>query len=215
VAGTVAAQLAGGLTPSTESTPAKKTATTAKGKKGGKAAAKSSTATTPATGDSSNNNSTEYPTHYIPGLVLLSYPLHTAENTKALRDQILYDIPSTTSTLFISGLKDTMCQPTLFAKVFKDMKAMPREVVQVVDADHGLGFGKSKPAQARNEALCTAITEWTIAFMDETISALHLHEGEEGKKKKNKKKGPTTATKKKAELRKTDDEWTVAVSTIA
>ncbi|KAK3809450.1 MAG: hypothetical protein J3Q66DRAFT_70639 [Benniella sp.] len=225
VAGTVAAQLAGGLTSSTESTPAKKTAaTTAKGKKGGRAAAKSSTATTLATGDSNNNNnnnnnSTDYPTHYIPGLVLLSYPLHTAENTKALRDQILYDIPSTTSTLFISGLKDTMCQPTLFAKVFKDMKAMPREVVQVVDADHGLGFGKSKPAQAKNEALCTAMTEWTIAFMDETISA--LHEGEEGKTKtktktkKKKNKGPTTATKKKAELRMTDDEWTVAVSTIA
>ncbi|KAF9938593.1 hypothetical protein BGZ65_012578, partial [Modicella reniformis] len=194
VAGTVAAQLASGdSVTSSELAPAKKTS--AKGKKSTKTTAAISTTTTDGSAGSS-----DFPTHYIPGLLLLSYPLHTAEKTKDLRDQILYDIPSSMSTLFISGLKDTMCQPALFVKVFKEMKASPREVVQVMDADHSLGFGSTKPAQAKKEALYTAITEWTTAFMDEVISAL----SEQGKKG-----GSGLATKKKAEMEKTADEWTV------
>lgn len=108
-----------------------------------------------------------------------------------------------------------MCQPSIFAKVFKEMKSTPREVVQVTDADHGLGFGSSKPAQAKKEALAEAISEWTVAFMDEAIA----HSGGVSSKKKTaaKKTGASAGevTKKKAELKKEDDEWTVAVSTIA
>ncbi|KAF8936347.1 Testis-expressed protein 30 [Haplosporangium gracile] len=211
VAGTVAAQLTG---ENIESEPAAAKKTPAvKGKKATAALAKKAVSSTTASVDS------DFPADFVPGLVLFSYPLHTADNTKALRDQILLDIPSTTATLFISGLKDNMCQPSIFAKVFKEMKSTPREVVQVTDADHGLGFGSSKPAQAKKEALAEAISEWTIAFMDETIS----QKGEEGSSGKKKtiaagKKGGAGAgetTKKKAELKKEADEWTVAVSTVA
>ncbi|KAG0314989.1 Testis-expressed protein 30 [Linnemannia gamsii] len=207
VAGTVAAQLAVGSTVSEPATVKKAPAT--KGKKAAAAPAKKAAASTAASVDSN------FPTDFIPGLVLFSYPLHTADNTKALRDQILLDIPSTTATLFVSGLKDNMCQPSIFAKVFKEMKSTPREVVQVTDADHGLGFGSSKPAQAKKEALAEAISEWTVAFMDEAIA--HIDDASSKKKTAAKKTGASAdeVTKKKAELRKEADEWTVAVSTVA
>ncbi|KAF9574322.1 Testis-expressed protein 30 [Mortierella alpina] len=196
VAGTVAAQLAGG--GSTKAEPVKKAA---KGK------TKKSTAS--ATNVDSLSSSDSLPASFIPGLVLFSYPLHTADNTKALRDQILLDIPASVSTLFVSGLKDTMCQPSLFAKVFKDMKSSPREVIQVTDADHGLGFGSSKPAQGKKEALIAGISEWTIAFMDETISAL------DAKDKQKKPSAAAATSKKKADLKKVADEWTVSLTSVA
>ncbi|KAF9962588.1 hypothetical protein BGZ72_000008 [Mortierella alpina] len=198
VAGTVAAQLAGGS--STKAPPAKKAAA-AKGKAKKPAAAKPDT--------ESLSSSDSLPASFVPGLVLFSYPLHTPDNTKALRDQILLDIPATVSTLFVSGLKDTMCQPPLFAKVFKDMKSSPREIIQVTDADHGLGFGTSKPAQGKKEALIAGISEWTTAFMDETISALEADD------KPKKSSAAAAATKKKADLKKVADEWTVALTTVA
>ncbi|KAG0280810.1 Testis-expressed protein 30 [Linnemannia exigua] len=204
VAGTVVAQLAGGNAGS-EPAPAKKTAT----KKA--APAKKAASTTTAGADSS-----DFPADFVSGLVLFSYPLHTGDNTKALRDQILFDIPSTTPTIFISGLKDNMCQPSIFAKVFKEMKSSPREVVQVTDADHGLGFGSSKPGQAKKEALAEAIAEWTASFMDEVI-ARKSSDNEDGSKKEIPKKtgGAGEVTKKKADLKKEAEEWTVAVSTVA
>lgn len=202
VAGTVAAQLAGGAAES-ESVPAKKTPA-AKGKKAAAPAKKAASSTT-------TSNDSDFPTDFVPGLVFFSYPLHTADNTKALRDQILLDIPSTTATLFVSGLKDNMCQPSIFAKVFKEMKSTPREVVQVTDADHGLGFGSSKPGQAKKEALAGAISEWTVAFMDEAIAQKDGEEGGSGKKKV----ATGEVIKRKADLKKEADEWTVAISNIA
>ncbi|KAF9101933.1 hypothetical protein BGX29_005131 [Mortierella sp. GBA35] len=199
VAGTVAAQLAG-ITGSEAATAAPKKTTAAKGKKAPAKKASSSSTT--------SDNTSDFPPDFIPGLVLFSYPLHIADNTKALRDQILLDIPSTVSTLFISGLKDTMCQPSIFAKVFKEMKSSPREVVQVTDADHGLGFGSSKPGLAKKEALAEAISEWTVAFMDEAIARVAGGKGKGAG-------GADGVIKKKAELKKEADEWTVAVSTVA
>ncbi|KAG0199049.1 hypothetical protein BGX28_007610 [Mortierella sp. GBA30] len=193
--GTVAAQLAG----NTSSAATNATTTKSKGKK----------AATTKKSDTVTATISTFPADFVPGLVLFSYPLHTADNTKALRDQILLDIPSSTSTLFVSGLKDTMCQPALFAKVFKEMKSSPREVVQVSDADHGLGFGSSKPAQAKKEALIAGISEWTMAFMDEAISALEQHDGQPSKKH------TAVVIKKKADLKKLGDEWTVAVTSVA
>ncbi|KAF9184116.1 Testis-expressed protein 30 [Haplosporangium sp. Z 767] len=197
VAGTVAAQLASRGAPSdTPATSTKKITTAIKGKK------KKSTTTAA----SSDDSASAFPANFVPGLILFSYPLHTADNTKALRDQILLDIPASISTLFVSGLKDTMCQSALFAKVFKDMKSSPREVVQIQDADHGLGFGSSKPGQNKKEVLIDAITEWTTAFMDETIAGL-------GKDTSSSK--ATVVVKRKAEIKKVADEWTIAVSTVA
>ncbi|KAF9435947.1 Testis-expressed protein 30 [Entomortierella beljakovae] len=189
VAGTVASQIAAGsASSSTKPTKGKKTAS-----------AKAKEAEPSVT-------SADFPSGFISGLIFYSYPLHTAENTKALRDQILYDIPDTIPTLFVSGLKDTMCQSSIFAKVFKDMESSPREAIQVQDADHGLGFGSSKPGQAKKEALIESISEWTIAFMDETIA---------NSTKKQSKKSSSVAISKKAELKKIGDEWTVTVSTNA
>ncbi|KAF9916332.1 hypothetical protein BX616_004032 [Lobosporangium transversale] len=206
VAGTIAAQLA---TSKEDVSVTPKSPKKAKTKN--KAKTKPTTASTTTTAKTgSSSESLEYPPNFILGLLLYSYPLHTAENPKALRDQILYDIPPMTATLFILGLKDTMCQPSLFAKVFKDMKASRREVVQVVDADHGLGFGSSIPARGKKEALIEAITEWTTSFMDETIAALV----DEGPKQKTIAGSRTGSTKKKAELKKTANEWTVTTSTI-
>ncbi|KAG9063141.1 hypothetical protein KI688_004741 [Linnemannia hyalina] len=205
VAGTVAAQLLAGGATESEPVSAKKAPAT-KGKKAAAAAPAKKAASSTTT-----SNDSDFPTDFIPGLVLFSYPLHTADNTKALRDQILLDIPSTTATLFVSGLKDNMCQPSIFAKVFKEMKSTPREVVQVTDADHGLGFGSSKPGQAKKEALAETISEWTVAFMDEAIAQKGGEEGGNGKKKA----ATGMAIKKKAELKKEADEWTVAVSTVA
>lgn len=203
VAGTVAAQLAGG-TAESESVSAKKTPAT-KGKKAAAPAKKAAASST------TTSNGSDFPTDFVQGLVLYSYPLHTADNTKALRDQILLDIPSATATLFVSGLKDNMCQPSIFAKVYKEMKSTPREVVQVTDADHGLGFGSSKPGQAKKEALAEAISEWTVAFMDEAIAQKSGEENGSGKKKV----ATGEVIKKKAELKNEADEWTVAISIIA
>ncbi|KAG0296923.1 hypothetical protein BGZ98_000763, partial [Dissophora globulifera] len=139
---------------------------------------------------------------FVSGLILFSYPLHTPDNTQALRDKILYDIPATTPTLFVSGLNDAMCKPALFAKVLKNMTAKPRTSVQVVQADHGLGFGSSKSAKDKKEALAAAIAEWTIDFIDETIAA-----SDSGEKKDVKKS--TVVSSMKAEVKMTAGEWTV------
>jgi len=148
------------------------------------------------------SSSSGYPPNFIRGLTLFSYPLHTPDNIKALRDQILLNIPSTVATLMVSGLKDTMCQPALFVKVFKDMKSSPREVVQIEGADHGLGYGSAKTHVGKKEALISAIADWTIQFMDDAIA-----------KKESAKAEKAIAIKKKAEVKKVADEWTVATTT--
>lgn len=102
----------------------------------------------------------------------------------------------------VSGLKDTMCQPALFVKVFKDMKSSPREVVQIEGADHGLGYGSAKTHVGKKEALISAIADWTIQFMDDAIA-----------KKESAKAEKAIAIKKKAEVKKVADEWTVATTT--
>lgn len=193
VAGTLAQQICGG--GGSKAPAAKKIA--AKGKKSAASASASSDDTAAAV-------SSDYSPDFIPGLILLSYPLHTADNTKALRDQILYDIPARTSTLFISGLKDSMCQPKIFEKVFKDMTSSPREAIQIQDADHGLGYGSSKPAKAKKESLTTSIQEWVVAFMDDTIAG--LEDRKDGAK--------AVVSHKKATLKQTGDEWTFVVSSV-
>ncbi|KAG0332330.1 Testis-expressed protein 30 [Podila humilis] len=197
VAGTVAALLSGA--GQSEASSSKKP----KGKK------KTDTAVAGPSGegDASSSSASKFPSDFVQGLVMFSYPLHTADNTKALRNQILLDIPARVSTLMVSGLKDTMCQPTIFAKVFKDMKSSPKEVVQVEGADHGLGFGSAKSTAGKKEALIAAIAEWTTQFIDETIA-------------KNKTSKTTTekaiVIKKKAEVKKAEvaGEWKVAVAAI-
>lgn len=98
-----------------------------------------------------------------------------------------------------------MCQPKIFEKVFKDMTSSPREVIQVQDADHGLGYGTSKPAKAKKESLTASIQEWVVAFMDDTIAG--LEDRKDGAK--------AVVTHNKATLEQTGDEWTFVVSSVA
>ncbi|KAF9216053.1 hypothetical protein BGZ59_011146 [Podila verticillata] len=189
VAGTVSEQLANTESSESSSSPAEKI----KGKKTGPSKSKKGPVASSSSG---------YPPHFIRGLTLFSYPLHTPDNTKALRDQILLNIPSTVATLMVSGLKDTMCQPALFSKVFKDMKSSPREVVQIDGADHGLGYGSAKSHAGKKEALISAVADWTIQFMDDAIA-----------KKESAKTEKAIAIKKMAEVKKVADEWTVATTT--
>ncbi|KAG0355958.1 Testis-expressed protein 30 [Podila minutissima] len=187
VAGTVAEKFAASES-SEESAPEKK----AKGKKAAPATKEKKEAESSPSG---------YPPNFIRGLALFSYPLHTPDNTKALRDKILLDIPPNVATLMVSGLKDSMCQTTLFAKVFKDMKSSPREVVQIEGADHGLGYGSAKSHAGKKEALISDIAERTVQFMDEAIA------------KKESAKAEKATVIKKAELKKVADEWTVSTTT--
>ncbi|KAF9970241.1 Testis-expressed protein 30 [Actinomortierella ambigua] len=164
---------------------------------------------------------------FVRGLVFCSYPLHTADNLKALRSEILLNIPSSVPTLFISGLSDTMCKPDLFNKVFKDMKSSPREVFQIQGADHGLGFGSAKGVAGKKETLAGAIADWIIAFMDEHIDGAREDEDKNGQAsssatKVKGSKGKTgaqggIAVKKKVEVIKAETvgEWRVSISTIA
>ena len=73
---------------------------------------------------------TEDTTH----LVLVSYPLHTDKDT---RDDILLDIPETTSVLFVNGDGDAMCYTDRLDAVRKKMKCPTWRVV-VEGADHGM-----------------------------------------------------------------------------
>ena len=105
-----------------------------------------------------------------------------------------------------------MCQPKIFEKVFKDLTSSPREVIQVQDADHGLGYGTSKPAKAKKESLTNSIQDWVVAFMDETIAGWEERKQEETK---DRSKTKAVVTHKKATLRQTGDEWSFVVSTVA
>jgi predicted alpha/beta-hydrolase family hydrolase len=74
-------------------------------------------------------------------LVLCSYPL---QGPKAIRDQILLDLPSTANVLFIIGSRDAMCPLDLLAGVRKKMRAQSWLLV-VEGMDHGMhGRGKEE-----------------------------------------------------------------------
>ncbi len=67
-------------------------------------------------------------------LVLVSYPLHTAKET---RDQILLDLPASIKVIFISGDLDGMCDLERLETVRRKMKCQTWKAV-VRGADHGM-----------------------------------------------------------------------------
>lgn len=83
---------------------------------------------------------TENATH----LVLVSYPLHTAKET---RDQVLLDLPVSVKVLFVSGDRDEMCNLERLEEVREKMKCKTWRVV-VQNADHGM---KVKPKAGTQE----------------------------------------------------------------
>ena len=73
---------------------------------------------------------TEDATH----LVLVSYPLHTAKET---RDQALLNLSASVKVIFVSGDRDEMCDLERLEEVRKEMKCKSWRVV-VQNADHGM-----------------------------------------------------------------------------
>lgn len=67
-------------------------------------------------------------------LVLVSYPLHTAEET---RDQVLLDLPASIKVIFVSGDRDEMCDLERLEEVRRKMSCKTWRVV-VQSADHGM-----------------------------------------------------------------------------
>ena len=73
---------------------------------------------------------TETTTH----LVLVSYPLHTAKET---RDQVLLDLSASIKVIFVSGDRDEMCNLERLEEVRGKMQCKTWRVV-VENADHGM-----------------------------------------------------------------------------
>ena len=67
-------------------------------------------------------------------LVLVSYPLHTAKET---RDQVLLDLPADIKVIFVSGDRDEMCDLGRLEEVRKKMKCRTWRII-VQNADHGM-----------------------------------------------------------------------------
>lgn len=73
---------------------------------------------------------TENTTH----LVLFSYPLHTAKET---RDQVLLDLPASIKVIFVTGGRDDMCNLERLEEVRSKMNCKTWRIV-VENADHGM-----------------------------------------------------------------------------
>ena len=83
---------------------------------------------------------TETTTH----LVLVSYPLHTARET---RDQVLLDLPASIKVIFVSGDRDEMCNLERLEEVRGKMQCKTWRVI-VENADHGMNV---KPKSGTRE----------------------------------------------------------------
>ena len=73
-------------------------------------------------------------TEHTNQLVLVSYPLHTAKET---RDQVLLDLPASIKVVFVIGNRDEMCDLERLEEVRRKMKCRTWRVV-VQNADHGM-----------------------------------------------------------------------------
>ena len=69
-------------------------------------------------------------------LVLVSYPLHTAKET---RDQVLLDLPASIKVIFVSGNRDEMCDLGRLQEARRKMRCKTWRVV-VENADHGMNL---------------------------------------------------------------------------
>ena len=96
-------------------------------------------------------------------LILASYPLHTAKET---RDQILLDIDPAIDVLFIEGDMDDMCDLERLEEVRKKMKCKTWLVV-VKGADHGMNI-KPKSASAEVVSMTGELAAQWVQERDET-----------------------------------------------
>ena len=98
---------------------------------------------------------TENATH----LVLVSYPLHTAKET---RDQVLLDLPASIKVIFISGERDEMCDLERLEEVRKKMSCKTWRVV-VQNADHGMNVKPKAGTQEVGRKTGDVVAMWLKA----------------------------------------------------
>lgn len=106
---------------------------------------------------------TENTTH----LVLVSYPLHTAKET---RDQLLLDLPASIKVIFLSGDRDNMCDLERLEEVREKMICQTWRVV-VQDADHGMNVKPKAGTQEVGRKIGDIAAMWLKA------SDISLREG--------------------------------------
>lgn len=91
------------------------------------------------------------------GVFCISYPLHTKDNTSALRDAPLYELSK--PVCFISGDKDEMCKKELFDKVLLNLRRY--HIHWVKYADHSLNErGKKKHEKSLSDEMASVLKEW-------------------------------------------------------
>lgn len=98
---------------------------------------------------------TDNPTH----LVLVSYPLHTAKET---RDQVLLGLPASVKVIFVSGDRDEMCDLERLEEVRKSMICRTWRVV-VQNADHGMNVTPKAATQEVGRETGNVVAMWLKA----------------------------------------------------
>ena len=89
-------------------------------------------------------------------LVLVSYPLHTAKET---RDQVLLDLPASIQVIFVSGDRDEMCDLERLEEVRRKMKCKTWRVV-VENADHGMNVKPKAGTREVGEKTGNVVAMW-------------------------------------------------------
>lgn len=89
-------------------------------------------------------------------LVLVSYPLHTAKET---RDQILIDLPASIKVIFVSGARDEMCNLERLEEVRGRMSCKTWRIV-VEDSDHGMNVSPKAGTREVGEKTGDVVAMW-------------------------------------------------------
>ena len=89
-------------------------------------------------------------------LVLVSYPLHTARET---RDQVLLDLPAAIKVIFVSGDRDEMCDLERLEEVRGKMQCKTWRVV-VENADHGMNVKPKAGTQKVGRKTGDVVAMW-------------------------------------------------------
>ena len=93
-------------------------------------------------------------------LVLVSYPLHTAKET---RDQVLLDLPASIKVIFVSGDRDEMCDLERLEEVRRKMRCKTWRVV-VENADHGMNVKPKAGTREVGEKTGNVVAMWLKSF---------------------------------------------------
>ena len=93
-------------------------------------------------------------------LVLVSYPLHTAKET---RDQVLLDLPASIKVIFVSGDRDEMCDLERLEEARRKMKCKTWRVV-VKNADHGMNVKPKARTREVGEKTGNVVAMWLKSF---------------------------------------------------